>query len=133
MKSKNIKNVVIFVIALILMCSLISCEMNSYIAIGLVRSTRDNYCMTSFYRLDGKLIFTPRYTNNSEGEIHYTAHLEEGEINVYYESLGVKQLLFNAKAGEEIDAHGGYIEKGKQKIIIETVSPAKGKIEIEFE
>jgi len=128
------KRIMICVIAILLLISLVSCEASSYMAVGLVRITRDDYCETSFHKLDGKLIFHPRYTKKSEGQIHYTASLEEGEVNVYYElSGGVKELLFNIKAGETLDLRGGYIEKGRQTIIIETVTPARGKIIIEFE
>ena len=130
MKSNRI---IIFIILISMMISIVACEVNSYTAIGLVRITKDNYCETSFIRLDGQLVFTPRFNNGSEGQIHYVAHLDEGEINVYYEgSVDKKLLLFNIKAGESIDSYGGYIEKGKQRIIIETLSPAKGKISLEF-
>ena len=117
---------------MLLLVSLLSCEISSYVAIGLIKSTKDNYCMTSFHRLEGNLALTSRYTKSSEGQIHYTASLEEGEVNVYY-CGSVKELLFNIKAGETLDDRGGYIEKGPQKIIIETVTPSKGKIIIEFE
>lgn len=130
----KINKLIIFIIAILLIVSLLSCEVSSYMALGLVRVTKDNYCMTSFERLDGQIVLNSRYTKKSEGHIHYVATLEEGEINVYYESFAIsKELLFNIKAGETLDAYGGYIEKGQQKIIIETVSPAKGKITIEFE
>lgn len=129
----NTKRFIVGILAVLLLVSLISCEINGYMAIGLVRATKDNYCMTSFHRLEGKLVLTPRYTKSSEGQIHYSASLEEGEVNVYYYCGSVKELLFNIKAGETLDDRGGYIEKGSQKIIIETVTPSKGKIKIEFE
>jgi hypothetical protein len=128
------KRIIIGLVAILLLISLASCEFSCYFAIGLVRITRDDYCETNFLKLDGRLVFSPRYTKNSEAQIHYVASLEEGEVNVYYElSGGGHELLFNIKAGETLDSRGGYIEKGKQTIIIETVSPAKGKITIEFE
>ena len=69
-----------------------------------------------------------------EGDIHCKASLTEGEINVYYDVFGVKELLFNLKAGESIDERRGYIESGHTVyIIVETVTPAKeGKISIDF-
>ncbi len=125
------KKLLLCALSIVLLISLVSCEMSSYSALGLVKSSRDNYCQARFMKLNGKLVFTPRFTK-SEGEIHYLASLDEGEINVYYECVGNKELLFNIKAGEKIDACGGYIEKGKQTIIIETVTAAKGSITIEF-
>ena len=129
----KIKRFIFCILAMLLLVSLLSCEISSYVAIGLIKSTKDNYCMTSFHRLEGNLALTSRYTKRSEGQIHYTASLEEGEVNVYYYCGSVKELLFNIKAGETLDDRGGYIEKGPQKIIIETVTPSKGKIIIEFE
>lgn len=125
------KKIYLCFLSMLLLISLVSCEVSSYSAIGLVKISKDNYCDVSFYKLNGKLVFNPRYTK-SEGEIHYVASLDEGEINVYYECIGNKELLFNIKAGERIDSYGGYIEKGKQTIIVETVAPARGSIKIEF-
>ena len=127
------KRVLICVLAFVLLLSLVACEVSSYKALMLIKIVMDNHCEVSFDYLDGKLVLKPRYTRSAEGDIHYSATLEEGEINVYYVFLDVKQLLFNIKAGESIDSRGGYIEKGRQTIIIETVTPAKGKITISFD
>ena len=117
-----------------MLVSLVSCDVSSYKAIMLVRITKDDFCEVSFSYLDGELVMKPRYTVADEGQIHYTALLDEGEINVYYEcASGVKELLFNIKAGEDLDSRGGYIERGRQKIYIETLTTAKGKITLEFE
>ena len=71
------RKIIVFAVTILLICSLVACEVSSYSAIGLVRNTTDNYCMESFMRLDGKLVLNPRYTAHSEGTIHYTATLEE--------------------------------------------------------
>lgn len=128
------KRMVLFILTLLLLCTLVACEVSSYSALGLVRVTRENYCSASFARLDGKLVLNPNHSGEGESDIHYTASLEEGEINVYYKvAADVKELLFNIKAGDSIDARGGYIESGRQTIIIETVAPAKGEIIIRFD
>ena len=127
------KRVLICALAFVLLLSLVACEVSSYKALMLIKSVKDDYCEVSFDYLDGKLVLKPHYTRSGEGDIHYSATLEEGEINVYYVFLDVKQLLFNIKAGESIDSRGGYIEKGRQTIIIETVTPANGKITISFD
>ena len=130
----NFKRLLVLFISLIMLVSLVSCDVSSYKALMLVRITKDDFCEVSFSYLDGELVMKPRYTVADEGQIHYTAHLDEGEINVYYEcASGVKELLFNIKAGENLDSRGGYIERGRQKIYIETITPAKGKITLEFE
>ena len=46
---------------------------------------------------------------------------------------GTKELLFHLKAGEVVDGSGGYIEKGKIDIIIETVEPSKGSVQVSLE
>ena len=124
----------LFLITLLLVI-LTSCKYtSSYKAVGLIRTTKENYCYAKFHKLDGTLIFKVRNTQEDEGNIRYYGKLEEGEINVYYDSLGIKELLFTVKAGEEIESKGGYIEEDRNiYIIIETVEPSKGKIEINFE
>ena len=86
-----------------------------------------------FSYLDGTLVLKLKMNGEGlENSIGCKASLEEGEINVYYDWIGVKELLFNLKAGESIDECRGYIESGSVYIIIETVTPAKGSVEIDL-
>ena len=127
-----IKRVFITILTICLLWTLTSCDnVSSYSALGLTRVSRENHCSAQFQRLKGTLVLKPRFTDGSEGTLEYTAHLSEGEINVYYHCCGVKTLLFNLKAGEELDnVRNGYIERGRQTIIIETVEAAKGSVSI---
>lgn len=90
--------------------------------------------IAKFGRLDGTLVLKLKMSGKGlENSIGCKASIEEGEINVYYDAFGVKELLFNLKAGESIDERRGYIESGKTVyIIIETVTPAKGNVEIDL-
>ena len=101
----------------------------------LVRSEMGDHGSISFSRLEGTYVMKLKLRGEGqEGSIHCKASLEEGEINVYYDSLGVKEFLFNLKAGESIDERRGYIESGRTVyIIVETVTPAKeGKISVDL-
>lgn len=124
------KKLILFLTCIVLSVCLLSCNISSYSALGLVKVEKDNYCRASFEYLKGRIVLTPRYTLASEGTIHYKVALEEGEINLYYKDLGSEWLICNVKAGQTVDETGWYIEKGKITVIIETVSPAKGKVEV---
>lgn len=132
------KKLLLVVLCLTLLLSATSCDIryiSSYKALGLVRNEMGEHGSVRFGRLDGTLVLKLRMSGTGlENSIGCKASLDEGEINVYYDSLGVKELLFNLKAGESIDERRGYIESGRTVyIIIETVTPAEeGKIEIDL-
>lgn len=127
---------------LVLLCfsfliSATSCDfryMSSYKALGLVRNEMGDRGSVKFGKLDGTLVLKLKMSGTGlENSIGCKASLDEGEINVYYDWLGVKEFLFNLKAGERIDECRGYIESCNHVyIIIETVSPAKGSVEIDL-
>lgn len=123
----------VLLVATLLVCST-ACTpyVSSFKALGLVRSAWGDHGSAQFKRLEGTLVFQLRMKGSAdEGQIHYTVSLDEGEINLYYDSLGEKELLCNVKAGESIDDLGGYVEGGKKVyIIIETVKPSKGSVEV---
>ena len=100
-----------------------------------VRQERGDHASISFSGFEGTYVMKLKLKGEGqEGSIHCKASLTEGEINVYYDWLGTKELLFNLKAGESIDERLGYIESGRTVyIIVETVTPAKeGKISIDL-
>ena len=131
------KKLILCVLCLSLLLSCASCGMryiSSYKALGLVRSEMGDHGRAKFGRLDGTLVLKLRMSGTGlENSIGCNASLEEGEINVYYDVFGVKEFLFNLKAGESINERRGYIESGKRVyIIIETVEPAKGSVSIDL-
>ena len=131
------KKILLCFLCLTLLLSVTACStyVSSYKALMLVRSEMGDHGSISFSRLEGTYVMKLKLRGEGqEGSIHCKASLEEGEINVYYDSLGVKEFLFNLKAGESIDERRGYIESGRTVyIIIETVNTAKGgKIEIDL-
>ena len=130
------KKLLLFVLCIALLLSATSCDyVSSYKALMFVRQERGDHATISFSKLEGTYVMKLRMKGEGqEGSIQCKASLGEGEINVYYDSLGVKEFLFNLKAGESIDERLGYIESGRTVyIIVETVTPAKeGKISIDL-
>ena len=125
----------VLVLALLLALSSCGDSVSSYRAVGLVRMSTRHSCETSFYRLDGRLVFNLKKTDsNNEGNISYSLQVEEGELYLYYDYVdGVKEELSHVKGGEsDIDA-GGYIEGGKSvRIIIEANGAKNGKVSVEL-
>ena len=130
------KKILLCFLCVILVFSVSACDyVSSYKALMFVRSEMGDHGSVSFSRIEGTYVMKLRMSGKGqEGSIHCIASLGEGEINVYYDALGVKEFLFNLKAGESIDERRGYFESGRTVyIIIETVTPAKeGKISIDL-
>ena len=131
------KKALFIILCFIFLLSATSCTpyVSSYKALMFARTENGDHGSISFSKFEGTYVMKLRMSGKGqEGSILCKATLEEGEINVYYDWLGTKELLFNLKAGESIDERLGYIESGHTvSIIIETVTPAKeGKISIDF-
>ena len=131
------KKILLILVCLTVLFSSTSCDfryVSSYKALGLVRNEMGDRGSAKFSRLDGTLVLKLKMNGTGlENSIGCKATLDEGEINVYYDIFGVKELLFNLKAGESIDERRGYIESGHRVyIIIETVTPANGNVEIDL-
>ena len=131
------KKILLILVCLTVLFSSTSCDfryVSSYKALGLVRSEMGDRGSVKFGRLDGTVVLKLKMSGTGlENSIGCKATIDEGEINVYYDIFGVKEFLFNLKAGESIDERRGYIESGNRVyIIIETVTPAKGSVEIDL-
>lgn len=123
--------ILIFVAALLL--SACSRHISSYKAKGLKAESSNDHCSVQFQSLEGRYVLQTQKTGSSEGTISYSIRLEEGEINIYYDALGMKEFLCTAKAGQLLTGNRGYVERGKRiYIIIETVTPAKGSVTIDI-
>ena len=93
---------------------------SSYKAIGFVHTNSSTSAEMSFYSFEGTMVF--KLKSSGEGDLKYTAKLESGTADVYYDYYyyRTKQELFTIESGEELDSHGGYIEAGTVYIIVET-------------
>ncbi len=132
------KKVLLFILTAVLLLSLASCSQykSSYKATMLTRSSGGDSCEAEFVTLEGTLVLNAKARDRyADGKIHYEAELREGEITVYYDVDGTKELLFEIKGGERLDNAGGSVQPGdKVTIIIETRGVAKGgDIEIDFD
>ena len=122
-------------LAFILLFSLGSCKyVSSYKAIGLVRSQTNHSLETSFYSLEGQLVYKLKKTNNkNDGQISYSIEVEQGEIIIYYDIYSEKEKLVEVSSNQSVNDKGGYIEGGKSVyIIIEAKNSARGKVKIEL-
>ena len=131
------KKIITFLTVLSLMITFSSCDTytSSFSAIGLVRMNTSHSCETSFYSLEGQLVFKLKKSDvGAEGEISYSIQVEEGEVRLYYDIYGVKEELATVKAGESVEDKGGYIEGGKTVyIIIEATEKSRGKVSVELD
>ncbi len=131
------KKITSLIIVLSLLFALCSCGkyVSSYKAIGLVRSNNSHSCYASFLTLEGELVFKIRKSDKgAEGDISYSIEAEKGEIRLYYDIYGTRELLSHVTAGESVDERGGYVESGKTVyIIIEASENARGKVSVELD
>lgn len=131
------KKIISLLLIIVLIFTLVSCSgyISSYSALGLVKSSFGNKCETSFFSLNGTLVFNLRApSEGDEGDIYFSATLTKGTISVYYDIFGVKEPLFTISGGESIEEHRGYIEEGKRvDIIIEAKGAKNGSIKVELD
>ena len=130
---KKFISIIITLSLLLIFCSCGS-YVNSYSALGLVKSQTSHSCNTSFLSLNGRLVFKLKCPHKStDGNIKYSVQVDKGELYLYYDYLGVKEELAHVKAGETVENIGGYVEAGKSVyIIIEATETAKGKVSCEL-
>lgn len=116
----------ILFLMLCLMCFLTGCNSeytSKYSGMNIKTSQTGNSCSITFKSFEGKYVFKVRKRNPGEGDIEYTASLEKGTINVYYNVaiLDNKLNLFTINSGESLSDSAGYIEDGQLVyIIVET-------------
>lgn len=112
--------------SLVLLVLLCGCSkyISSYKALGFIHTNTSNNAYMGFHSFEGRMVFTLK--SKGEGEIKYTASLEEGSAAVFYDCYGTKSELFTIESGESYESSGGYIEDGTVYIIVETDGKCKG-------
>ena len=130
---KIMKKFIALFAILTLTVQLVACSKytSSYSALMLARSNTKSSCSASFQRLDGSLVFKIEKADAQEGELSYTASLDEGTLSVYYDIYGTKELLFSITGGERAQGSGGYVETGKKFYVIIEAAAAKGSVSVE--
>lgn len=117
------KKILLLIVAVfsLLFCS---CESNSFTMC--VQQNFKNEYTIHFGTFRGTKSTKIRNELDGDGTIEYTASLEEGSMNVYYEVNGKEELLFTIEAGQSLSDQGGYITgDGNVKIIMKTIEPCK--------
>jgi len=109
-----------------LLLPLSSCSKYSshYTAIGFVHTNTKKHASMSFSSFKGSFIFNLECENENE-KINYTAKLENGNANVFYDCNDIKTELFSITSNNEINQIDGVLKKGKIYIIIEISEVSK--------
>ena len=111
---------IITVLLIIFTLTLFGCTpyTSSYRAVGYVHSNTHKHVVMSFYEFTGTQAFD---LNAKDGEcIKYTAKLETGKADVYYDCGEGKVLLFTVNGGDEFSGQSDALRKGKAYLIVET-------------
>jgi hypothetical protein len=130
------KRIISVFLMLGLIFSLCSCGryVSSYSAIGLVKSQKLHSCEASFYSLKGRLVFNikaPSY--DMPCRLEYIAEADKGELAVYYDRDGTKELLTKVRAGERTnDSSISIVGVKTVYIIVEAAEKAGGKISVKL-
>ena len=97
---------------------------SSYSAVMHVRHNDSDSAWTSFHEYRGTDVFTLKFGGET-AKIRYTGTLETGSLTVYYDRGDAKEVLFTAKAGEEIDACSEPFSAETVYVILETDETCK--------
>lgn len=117
-KKKFLIKTTVIIAAILVLLSSCGKYTSSYKAVGFVHSNETTSAFMSFYSFDGEMVFS--CSAKREGDISFTAALESGSADIYYDCFGEKTLLFSISSGDEITSRGGYFEKGPVYIIVES-------------
>ena len=130
------KKVLAVAMLLILLFTLSACgdiTFNAYVAVGLVKSQTRHSVNVSFHSLKGTMSFKLSRTDAGEGAINFSIEVEEGEITLYYNSLGVEEELARVTAGQTVKTTGGYVENGRTVTIkIKATKGTRGKVFVDL-
>ncbi len=107
-------------------CSLLLCSCDKYKTVACIQTNNINEYSIRFGTFEGTKSTSIKNGLTGDGTIQYTASLEEGIMNVYYEANGEEVLLFTIEGNQSVSEKGGYITgKGNVKIIMKTTEPCK--------
>ncbi len=93
---------------------------SSYSAVGFVHSNTSGSASMSFYQFSGRMVFTLKNRDGSEGQLKVSAALESGSAAVYCDEDGTKKELFSLQAGDALESVFGPLTCKTVYIIVET-------------
>ncbi len=98
---------------------------SSFRAVGYVHSNTSKKVDMSFYEFNGRQVFNLKAKSGDE-HIKYTAKLETGKADVYYDSGEGKVLLFTINGGDEFNGQSETLGAGRVYLIVETDGKCSG-------
>ncbi len=96
---------------------------SKYNAVAFVHSNRADNAFMNFYQFEGTMVF--RLKLKEAGAIKYSAKLEKGSAEVYYDDAGTKTLLCSVNPGQSVESASPTLKAGTVYIIVQ----ANGKCE----
>ena len=128
------KTLFVVFFALFVLCVFAGCSKYSskYSAVASVTTNTTGKASLSFSSFNGTRVFKMRNKGGTD-QLQFSARLQNGSLNVYYDCNGTKQSLFSLKSGDELSSSLGGIPTGEIYIIIETDGKCQeGRLEFEL-
>ena len=96
-------------------------RVSSYRALMLVQTNTKHEASMSFSKFTGTKVFTLKVVGNKEMMLSYSAELDNGKAEVFYEYNGEKTDLFTIESGEEKNSKVGPFSSGTIYITVKTM------------
>ncbi len=96
-------------------------RVSSYRALMLVQTNTKHEASMSFSEFTGTKVFTLKVVGNKEMMLSYSAELDNGKAEVFYEYNGEKTDLFTIESGEEKNSKVGPFSSGTIYITVKTM------------
>ena len=96
-------------------------RVSSYRALMLVQTNTKHEASMSFSKFTGTKVFTLKVVGNKEMMLSYSAELDNGKAEVFYEYNGEKTDLFTIESGEEKNSKVGPFSSGTIYITVKTI------------
>ena len=93
---------------------------SSYKAVAFVHSNTDDSAKMNFSEFEGTIVFELKSQNGSQAKLKYSAKLQKGNAQIYYDHDGTKKKLFSAREGEQERGFVKGLTNEKVYIIVET-------------
>lgn len=123
---KRLLSFLIAVIAALLLLPLSGCGRYSshYKAVAFVHTNTAKNAFMSFSSFEGSMVFQLK-CGSADEKIYYSAKLETGSAEVYYDCDGTKTKLFSVNSGDDVSEIECVLQTGTVYIIVETSEPCK--------
>ena len=93
---------------------------SSYKAVAFVHSNNEDSAKMNFSEFEGTIVFELKCKNASQAKLKYSAKLQKGNAQIYYDHDGTKKKLFSAREGEQVNGSVKGLTNETVYIIVET-------------